>query len=239
MAEIEPDVSVCTVAGHKPQVLRRLLRSIHDTADPVSVEIVVAETGPGAATGLADDFPGLLVVHTPGLSRLAALNQALCHGRGRYAALLDPEVVVLPECLKRLIDFMDDTPDVGLAAPKIVDAHGMDEPSVLSFPGLFAMLLGSSLPGQRIVPARTSEIDWSSGGFHLFRRECLDEIGQLDEALPVCAELDRYRQARRQGWHSMYVAEAIAVHARPDRQPQPLRPGLRERIRLLKKQCLP
>lgn len=237
--QIEPDLSICIVAGAKPKTLRRLLHSIEETSDPVSVEIVVAETEPGGTAGLADSTPGMLVIYTHGLNRIAALNQTIRHTRGRYLALLDPDMIIQPECLKRLIDFMDDTPDTGLAAPKIVNLYGMAEPSVNKFPGVTATILGSSCFKQGVTPAKTSEIDWSMGGFHLIRRECLDEIGLLDETLPACAELALYRQAQKKGWHSVYVTEAITVHTNPARHQSPLRPSLGERIRCLKKRWLP
>lgn len=239
--DIEPDLSICTVAGpHHQAALRRLLRSIQDTADPVSYDVMIAEIHQGSASGLADDFPGLLVIHTPGLSRLAAINQAIRrHGKGRYTAIIDSDVVILPECLKRLVDYMDETPDVGLASPRIVNAYGSTMPSIKKFPGLIALMLGSSRFTQGMAPSNTSEVDWCRSGVHLLRRECIEEIGLLDELLPVCAELDLYFQARRQGWHTMFVAEAMAVHANPAHYLDPLQPGLLERIHCLKKRLLP
>lgn len=238
--EIEPDLTLCTVARRHPQSLLRLLRSIEDTADPVSWEIVVAEIEAGSATGLADRVPGMLVIHTPGLSRLAALNRAIRHGRGRYTAVVEPEMILLPECLKRLVDFMDDTPDAGLATPRIISASGAGEPSVGRFPGIFATLFGHCWVDQGPPPGRTPEIDWSSRGLHLLRRECLSDIGLLDEALPVCAELDLYRRSQRQGWHNHLVAEATVVSAAtPECSRLPLHPGVAERIRCLKKRWLP
>jgi len=237
--EIQPDLTLCTVAGSDSQPLARLFRSLEDTADPVSVEIVVAETEPGAATGLADEVPGLLVLHAPGLTRLAALNRAIRHGQGRYTLVLDPEVLLLPGCLKRLIDYMDESPDVGLAVPRIVNGAGVTEPSAARFPGPSAMLLGSAWPTLRDIPTQTGEIDWSDGGMYLLRRECLEEIGPLDESLPVWAELDLYRRAQQQGWHSSYVTEAVAMHTNPGCRLALQRPGVCERLRCLKKRWLP
>lgn len=237
--DIEPDLSICTLAGPNPQALRRLLRSIQDTADPVSFEVVIAEVNPGSATGLADDFPDLLVIHTLGLSRLAAINQAIRHCQARYTVLIDPDVVLLPECLARLVNFMDDTPDVGLAAPRIVNAYGTTEATCKRFPSVLALLLGSAAPNNTAVQATASEVDWCCGGFHLLRRECVSEIDLLDDSLPAYAELDLYRRARQQGWHNMYLAEAVAVHPNPDRYLNPLQPGLVERFLYLKKQWLP
>ena len=215
--EIELDLSVCTVAGRQTKGLRGLLDSIYATAYPVAFEVIVAEIGETGAAALADDFPRLLVARLEGRSPLAAANHALSLSRGRYAALVDADLLVQPDCLQRLIEYMDDNPDVGLVTPRILNAYGKTEPSCHAFPRLLRGL-GLPLPateGQRLTA--TAEVDWCRGGFHLLRREMIDEISLLDVNCATLAELDLYWRARRQGWHSTYLFEAVAVHANPGR----------------------
>lgn len=231
--EIELDLSVCTVAGPKPQALRRLLETVHATAYPVAFEVIVAEVGETGAARLADDFPRLLVARLEGRPPLAAANHALSLSRGRYAALVEADVLVQPECLKRLVEYMDDNPDVGLVTPRILDAYGQTEPSCHAFPRLLPSL-GLPLPvGQGQGLKATAEVDWCRGGFHLLRRELIEEIGLLDANCGGLAELDLYWRARRQGWHSTYLFEAVAVHANPGRyRPQlTVLPAWQERLR--------
>jgi len=218
--EDEFDLSICIVAGRQPQsnkALRGLLNSIYATADPVAFELVVAETAENGVTALADDFPGLLVVRLNGLSPVAAANHIMRRGQGRYTALLDADLIIQPGCLEHLVDFMDENPDAGLACPRIIDAYGASAASVYDFPRLLGVT-GLPLPG--LVPrllAATSAVDWGRGGFHLLRRELIQEIGLLDETCGTLAELDLYWRARRHGWHSFYVFEAVALHANPGR----------------------
>lgn len=215
--EIELDLSVCTVVGRDLKSLRRLLDTVYTTADPVGFEVIVAEAGESGAAALADDFPGLLVARLAGRSPLAAANHAMALGRGRYIALVEADVQVQPACLPRLITFMDDHPDVGLVFPRIIDAYGKTEPSCFDFPKLLGAC-GLPMPvhsGQMEVG--TTEVDWCRGGLHLLRRELLEEIGLFDVDCGTLAELDLYWRARRQGWHSHYLFEAVAVHANPGR----------------------
>lgn len=215
--EIELDLSVCTVAGRQSKGLRGLLETVYATVYPVAFEVIVTEIGETGAAALADDFPGLLVTRFGGRSALAAANHALAQGRGRYAALVDADVLVQPDCLQRLVEFMDDNPDVGLASPRILDAYGKTEPSCHDFPRLLRSC-GLPLP---VTSGRwrkeTGEVDWCRSGLHLLRRELMDEIGLLDESCATLSELDLYWRARRQGWHSTYLFEAVVVHANPGR----------------------
>jgi len=215
--DIELDLTVCTVAGRDLKDLRGLLETVYATAGPVAFEVIVAEVGESGAATLADDFPGLLVARLEGRTPLAAANHALALGRGRYIALVDADLQLQPDCLQRLITFMDDNPDVGLASPRIIDTAGNTEPSCHDFPKLLEGL-GLPLPVPRgRLQGKSAEADWCRAGFHLLRRELLDEIGLFDAGCATLAELDLYWRARRQGWHSHYVFEAMAVHATPDR----------------------
>ena len=231
--EIELDLSVCTVAGRKTQGLRGLLDTVYATADPLAFEVIVAEVGETGAAALADDYPGLLVTRLSGRSRLAAANHAMSMGQGRYTALIDDDVRVQPDCLRRLVEFMDDNPEVGLASPRILDAYGKTEPSCHALPRLLKPC-GLPLPATRGRQLReTAEVDWCRGGLHLLRRELIEEIGLLDANCPTLAELDLYWRARRRGWHNYYVHEAVAVHANPGRYHAELtaRPAWPERFR--------
>lgn len=247
MAEIELDLSLCTVAPRHTQALAGLLTTVYGTTESVGFEALVAEVEASGATALVDDFPGLLVVRHLGWSRLAALNHLLSLSQGRYVALLDPDVLVQPGCLDQLVAFMDDNPEYGLAAPRIINAYGRTESTCAPFPKLLS-LAGLPLPTPRPQPrGESGEVDWCQGGFHLLRRELLDEIGPLvlDERCPGLFELDLYWRARRQGWHASYCHEAVAVHANPGRyhpelaKHRPLWPvQLQESVHFLKKRWL-
>lgn len=238
--EIELDLSLCTVAGRQPKGVAGLLKTVQETADPVGFEALLAEVEESGATALADQFPGLLVVRLLGLTRLAALNRLLGLSRGRYVALVDDDLLVQPGCLKRLVDFMDDNPDVGLVSPRVIDLYGRTEATCHAFPRLLPMAgLPLPLPPPRPLTT-TAEVGWCGGGFHLLRRELLEEIGTLDETLAGLAELDLYWRARQQGWHNFYCHEATVVHARAHRltASSPWPGQLRTCLRFLKKRLL-
>lgn len=241
---IELDLSLCVVAGPQISALRRLLRTVQETADPVAFECLVAETGDSGAAALVDEFPGLLVVMVTGVTPLAAMNHLMRRSRGRYVALVDADLQVQPHCLHRLVRFMDENPEVGVIAPRIIDAYGRTESSCHRFPYLLpwiGMPLLTPLPRPR---STTGEVEWCRSGLHLLRPEMIEELGGLDAGCGHLAELDLYWRARRLGWHRVYLWEAEAVHANPGRY----RPGvitalawwqhLRVVLRFLKKRLL-
>ncbi len=210
MAEGEIDLSVCVVAGpDEREDLSRLLSSLRDQAGRVEYEALVAETAGQGLDSLADEFAGLTVVRLGGLTELAAINRLLALSRGRYLLLLPASAWLGPDCPPRLVDFMDEAPEVGLAGPRLLDPEGRDLASGAEFPWLFRL---ARLPWpwpRPVLLGRSGEVDFCLGGCHLLRREALEEIGGLKAGGWGRAELDLYWRARRRGWHNYYLREAV------------------------------
>lgn len=231
--EIQADLSVCTFT-HKPgPTLRRLLDSVYQAADPVSIEVIVVDLSQGTNTTILDDFPEVILYQSPGPDNFAqAHNRAMSLATGRYITLLEEDVVITPDCFTDTLTFLDDNPDVGIAAPKVCDAYGKPEPScrlffsplslLASYTALGRSKLGGHLKNRHIMANfqdnQLREIDWICGGMHIIRREVLEEIGFLDEefTLPF-SEQDYYLRARKAGWHNVYFPSGEVIHAKPGR----------------------
>ena len=229
---MEIDLSLCLV-GTSPAALS-LLRAVYETADPVSFEAIVVELAPGGlAERILAEFPATKVfANTTSRSYSKDRNLALRLAEGRYVALLDQDAVVRPGCLRRLLDFMDDTPEAGIAGPKAINAYGRCEPSARTLPGLRLLLgyygpLGGNPPLPNLVKQHrlgdwdgnaTREVELLAGGCHLIRQELLEELGYLDESfLTPLAEIEFYLRAQRAGWHQYFVHDAEFLHLNPGR----------------------
>lgn len=227
-----PDLSLCVVTDSGPVL--PLLRTLHETADPVSFEAIVVElSAGGGGERILAEFPETkLFANATSLSYAKDRNLALRLAAGRYVALVDRDVVLRPGCLQRLVDFMDENPEVGIAGPKVIDGYGRPEPSARTLPDLPILLAHySPLSGQLHLPNlekkhrldgwehhTTREVELLVGGCHCFRRDLLDEIGFLDESFQTpLAELEYYLRARQAGWHQYFVHEAEILHLNPGR----------------------
>jgi GT2 family glycosyltransferase/serine acetyltransferase len=141
-----------------------------------------------------------------------------------YVYILNSDAFVNAGSLKRLVDFIETRPDVGIAGSPILDPTGVQQMSAFRFPSALGELAVESQLGlvARLFPDRevvlphdgqTCETDWISGASMLVRRAVFEEIGGFDEGFFLYfEEVDFCRRARRAGWKSWTVADAPITH---------------------------
>ncbi|MDH5297528.1 MAG: glycosyltransferase [Desulfobulbaceae bacterium] len=227
--DIQPDLSVCVVARHDRATLFGHLGALYGTADPLGLQaIVVVKAGEPLAAELGRCFPEALVYEDEDFAAgsVTLLNRAMELATGRYLVLVDDTAICSPGCLQRLVDFMDDEPEAGLAGPKLLLSDLSPLPFPRPFLSLPALLLVESPMAP--IPAAASlrhrhlladwdrcssrEVEWLSGACLMIRREVWEEIGPLDEGFEQgYADLDYCWRARRAGWHLHFRHDAEMV----------------------------
>lgn len=224
------DISVCIVTYHVRDLLRDCLESLYQNSS-VKLEVIVVDNGSqdGVVEMLHQEYPQICLVENPdnaGYTR--PMNQALRLGRGRYLLQLNPDTLILPEAIDRLVAFMDQHPDVGICGPKVLNRdrtlqkpcrRGEPRPwAVLTyFLGLSALFPHSPLFSQYLMTYLDEDeihaVDGVAGSCMLARRALVDQIGYLDERYFAYQEdADFCFRARQTGWKVFYVPEAQIIH---------------------------
>lgn len=146
----------------------------------------------------------------------------------RYALLLNPDTEVYPTSLYEMVQFMDSRPDVGIAGPKLVLEDGtLDLACRRSFPtpavafyrfsGL-AKLFPKSPRFARynmtyIDENQQIEVDSVVGAYMQLRKECIEQVGLLDETFFMYGEdLDWAYRVKNAGWKVMYHPQVTVRH---------------------------
>ena len=241
MEDIEPDLAVCLIHNpSNPEGLFPFLDTLLAQADPVALEIIVVASQPEhpALARLERAFPEITILENSGGDHPAkARNHACRLAAARYFSFWDEGLRPQPGCLATLIRFLDETPEAGLAAPRILDAQGMVLPSVRSAPTLATILCLHTPLGRLLAAAplilkqhllleqdhlRSFEAPWLLDTCLVIRREVVEEIGLLDEGFAAhYADADYCLRAHQAGWHLHYLAEAVAIQGGAESSPQP------------------
>jgi N-acetylglucosaminyl-diphospho-decaprenol L-rhamnosyltransferase len=225
------DLSVVIVNWNTKDLLRGCLTSLYDSEGDFSFETVVVDncSSDGSAEMVREEFPQVHLIESEINGGYAyANNQGLRCFHARYYLLLNPDTVLPPDALRRMLEFLDNHPEVGIAGPKLVMADGeLDMACRRSFPtpeNSFYKLFGLSrfFPNSErfgrynltyLDPDQVAEVDSVVGAFMMVRREVVEEVGCLDEQYFMYAEdLDWALRAKRAGWKVYYYPEVTVLH---------------------------
>ncbi len=168
------DVSVCIANWNCMDELRACLTSLQDHPQGVRLETIVVDnaSADGAVAMVAREFPEVILIRNNSNAGFArASNQAAAVARGRYLFFLNNDTVVPAYSLRKLVDYADAHPDVGMVGPRLRDSAGRLQISFRRTPDLAAML------------HRTSLLNWTrlfKSRYEEYRRNHFDPDAQRD-----------------------------------------------------------
>ena len=230
--ERRPDLSVVIINWNTRDLLGQCLGSISEHIGRLTCEVLVVDNAShdGSARMVVDRFPEVdLIRNTRNLGFAKATNQALTKTRGRFVLLLNPDTRVKSGSVRRMTDFLDARPEVGVVGCQLLNPNGTIQPSFGRFPDLCSQfiyqsylfkLIPSGLPVGS-TPHRWQigqystmhEVDWVTGACLMFRHELLGVVGLLDECIFMYAEdVDWCLRAARQGYKVFYLPQAQVIH---------------------------
>ena len=227
-----PEISVVIVAWNAKRYLELCLNSLAEAPPKRSMEVFVVDnaSSDGTAEMVETAYPWVKFIKSNenlGFSR--GNNVAIRQCRGRYIALVNPDVIVFPGCLDALADFLDENPRVGDVGPRVFNPDMTQQSTCRRFPTLWnnfcsATRLETIFKGSRFFAGehmfyfphdRTLPVDVIVGCFSMIRREAFEEVGLLDEGLFMYGDdVDWCRRARNAGWEVVFYPGARAIHDR-------------------------
>lgn len=205
--DIQPDLSVCFLPASGDRDLTSSVETVLAQGDPVLLELLLP-TG----VGLEEQFGSRSEVrfveypHTePGKNVYHVWQQA----KGRYLATLPSSVLPGAGSFLAMLEFLDDHPDIGGAAPRLFSPEGV----LLENCFQFALIpWGAPRKMSGWDGCAVMEIDWMSPAAFFVNRLAFADCLAKDFAggnwpRQVCKRL------RAKGWHQFFVyySKVIAV----------------------------
>lgn len=244
------DLAIVIVNYNTSALLRDCLHSVFaSTGNLTLVVCVVDNASPDDSVAMMRaEFPNVhLIANSANVGYPAANNQGLrwfgfssspsavtteerpgVKALPRFALLLNPDTVLPPDALARMLDFMAAHPQAGAAGPKLVRLDGsLDKACRRSFPtpmtSLYHLLkLDKLFPHSArfarydlsyLDPDVTTKVDAIVGAFMLVRREAITAAGLLDETFFMYGEdLDWAKRITDAGWEVWYTPDVTVLH---------------------------
>jgi GT2 family glycosyltransferase len=196
-------------------------------AAPSTNVIVVDNASPDASLEAVRELPltAIQLSHNGGFAH--GVNAGWRAGSSPYVLLLNPDARIDEPSIEALVLALEQDPELGAVAPRIVDEDGSLDYSQRRFPRLrstyarafFLHRLFPSAPWtdelvrDEEVYARRGSPDWVSGACILLRRQALEELGGLDEGFFMYGEdIDLCRRLRAAGYELLYDPTALVHH---------------------------
>lgn len=231
------DLSVIIVSYNTKQKLEQCLRSVFASRCNFSYEVWVVDNASSDGSGkmVREEFPqARLIVNQENLGYAKAnnivLRPASPSGRqaeGKYLLLLNSDVEVAQDTFDKMLVFMDNNEEVGIAGCRVVKDDGkLDLACRRSFPNpraAFYRITGLSFlfPKSRLASYnltylpedRILEVDSVMGAFLMIRKAVVEKIGLLDEDFFMYGEdLDWCFRTKAAGFKVMYVPLTTVIH---------------------------
>ena len=218
------DLSIILVNWNSLELTSAALESIREHTKNISYEVFVIDNGTTKDAGVKDlpaRFPWIkFIANAENLGFSKANNQGIRASRGRYVLLLNNDTEQIENALGESVSYMDAHPKIGALGILHLnkDTEHTIQASHFNFPrplqetlGLVGLNIGSaSMPHNA---ASEKEVDWIVGSYLFMRRECLEQVGELDERFFIYDEdIDWCYRAHKTGWKIHFWSRVAMVH---------------------------
>jgi len=150
----KPDISIMILNWNTAKLLEQCLTSIIQNTDSISYELMIIDNN-SAGTDFKkvkqkfSEYTNFTWIENNKNVGGLAHNQVLPYCRGRYLLLMGPDTIVLPQCLKKMVDFLDNNKEAGAVTAKLLNPDGSPQNYYFKFWNLL-MVFFSTLAGRLI-----------------------------------------------------------------------------------------
>ncbi len=226
-----PRVSVVLVTYNSSRDLPACLASLRAHTAGIAYEVIVADNAStdGTPELVAQRYPWVRLLRRRSNSGLsAAINDGVRMSTGDCIAVLNPDIRIESDVLAPLAAYLQEHPDAGIVAPKLLNEDGTLQLSCRSFPGYATVLFNRYSIVTRLFPRNrasarylmsdfdhttTRDVDWVSGAALMLRRAVFDELGGWDSGFFMFNEdVDLCRRLHDRGYRVVYKPDAQLFH---------------------------
>jgi N-acetylglucosaminyl-diphospho-decaprenol L-rhamnosyltransferase len=211
------------------------VQSVLDDMDGIDGHVVVVDnlSQDGSAEEIAtwiksqpEDLPVSLVLSATNSGFSGGHNQGIAAAEADFYLVLNSDAILRRGFLRAMLNTANSNPRSGLFAPRIEYEDGSVQDSCFRFPSPLGELVRSARTGPvtRVFkqyevslgpdPA-PDQIEWASFACILLRGDMIAALGPMDEGYFLYYEDVEYcLRARRAGWQTTQVPQAVAIHFR-------------------------
>lgn len=227
-------VVVIIVAFNSGTWLEQAIASALESTIPVRVIVSDNASSDGSIARLqerwGEDDRVRILAHSQNLGFATAVNRALEQSIESAVLLLNPDCLVQPDTIERVLAALHRDPEAGMAGPRVCHPDGSEQAGCRRLEPTPKRALewaferplrwlgrtphGFNLAAQSL-PDTPEAVEAISGAFMLVDHSAIQRVGMMDEGYFLhCEDLDWCRRFRDAGYRVLFVPDAIAIHAK-------------------------
>lgn len=215
MISLKPYISVIIINYNGEQYLKDCLDSFYSqTRKDYEIILIDNCSTDRSIEIITRDYPDItLIRNKANLGFAAGTNQGIKVVQGEYILTLNNDTRIERSFLEEMVSPMDDDPQVGICASKMLLPDGRINSTGLCISRSGAAWNRGMFERDSGQYAQQEEVFGASAGAALYRKTMLDEIGLFDEDFFMYMEdVDLSFRARLAGWKCLFVPTAVVYH---------------------------
>lgn len=224
------ELSIAVNNYKNPELLRLCLDSIKKNLHGIEYETIVADSATEEATEMMmrEDFPEIkFFPFSKNVGFQALLNKGLKESSGKYILLLNGDIIITPNSVERMVQYMRNNPRIGMLGPKQLNFDESLQFSCFHFYKPITILYRRTFLNIFKFAKRhldwflmrdydhkePKEVDWLMGSAILVSREASEKVGPMDERFFMYMEdVDWCRRFWENGFRVVYYPLASMYH---------------------------
>lgn len=188
-------VSGSIVTFNNISTIVKTLETIFNETKDIDFKLYIVDNGStdGTPEYIEKNFPQVTVIRSgKNVGFGAGHNIVINSVESRYHAIINPDIVLNENAIKKMADYMEENPDIGLLSPRICFPDGRDQILGKRNPRLkylVASRLRGDEPGKLLREyamldsdlSKPIQIENATGCFMFLRTEILKNIGGFDD----------------------------------------------------------
>lgn len=206
--------------------IAKTLETLFGETKDIDFKLYVLDNGSSDGTPefIEKNYPDVTVIRSGknvgfGAGHNIIINQV----ESKYHAVINPDIVLTQNAVKKMADYMDENPDIGLLSPRICFPDGRDQILGKRNPHLkylVASRLRGDEPGKLLKEyamldcdlSKPTEIENATGCFMFIRTDILKSIGGFDDGFFMYFEDADLARRINEVSKCVYYPEAVVNH---------------------------
>jgi GT2 family glycosyltransferase len=224
------DLSIIVTSYRNPKLLKVCLDSIKKSVLSMEHELIVADsaTQEDMEIMMREEYED--VVFFPFKDNVgfqALIKKGLEYSKGKYILILNGDIIVTPESIMGMYNYIKNDASVGMVGPKLLNFNGTLQDSCFRFYKPMTIVYRRTFLGSLSFAKKhldwflmrdydhlaVKEVDWIMGSSIMISREAFEKVGLMDpQYFMYMEDVDWCRRFWEQGFKVMYLPDVSMHH---------------------------